>query len=105
MTEQRDRRTVQVVVVPTDIDYRQIGPQDRALQALQDHVDDVRAAVEQMTDLLLSTDAAQRPVTGWRVATLEATFGLTLTAEAGVIVSKASAEASLEVKITVERTP
>ena len=40
---------------------------------------------------------------GWHVSSIQATFGLTLTAEAGVIVSKASAEASFEVTITVER--
>ncbi|MDQ0946134.1 hypothetical protein QFZ24_000057 [Streptomyces phaeochromogenes] len=40
---------------------------------------------------------------GWRVASMDVTFGLTLAAEAGVILSKASAEASFEVTLTVER--
>jgi hypothetical protein len=35
---------------------------------------------------------------------MEVTFGITLAAEAGVILSKASAEASFEVTLTVERT-
>jgi hypothetical protein len=37
---------------------------------------------------------------GWRVSSLEAKFGLTLSAEAGVVVSRASAEASFEVTVT-----
>lgn len=41
---------------------------------------------------------------GWSVRSAEVTFGLTLAAEAGVILSKASAEASFEVTLTVERT-
>lgn len=36
---------------------------------------------------------------------MEVTFGLTLAAEAGVILSKASAEASFEVTLSVERVP
>ncbi len=50
-----------------------------------------------------SSVAERRDESNWHVSQLEATFGLTLTTEAGVILGKAGAEASFEVTITVER--
>ncbi|MEV6297505.1 CU044_2847 family protein [Streptomyces sp. NPDC051896] len=41
---------------------------------------------------------------GWSVTGMDVTFGITPAGEAGVILSKASAEASFEVPLTVERT-
>lgn len=40
---------------------------------------------------------------GWRITTPQAKSGLTLTAEAEVVLSKASAEASFEVPIAIEQ--
>ena len=40
---------------------------------------------------------------GWRLGEVSASFGITLTAEAGVIVSKASAGATLQVSVTFTR--
>jgi hypothetical protein len=40
---------------------------------------------------------------GWRLGEVSASFGITLTAEAGVIVSKASAGATFEVSVTFTR--
>lgn len=40
---------------------------------------------------------------GWQVSGLEITFGVTLAVEAGVIISKASGEASFEVTMSIER--
>ncbi|MGW5466678.1 CU044_2847 family protein [Streptomyces chartreusis] len=40
---------------------------------------------------------------GRRVSTMDITFGLTLATEADVLLSKASAEASFEVTLTVDR--
>lgn len=104
MSHSGSEPSVQVVVVPAGGDRRQIGPQNRAVAALRDRADDIRAAVEEMADLLVTADAARRSESGeWQTTSLQATFGLTLTAEAGVLITKASAEASLEVTITVER--
>lgn len=83
---------------------RQIGPRKRATELLRDRSTDIEEAVREASAI------AQRCVAqagenkgGWTITTLQATFGLTLTAEAGVILSKASAEASFEVSLTVER--
>ncbi|MFD3839808.1 CU044_2847 family protein [Streptomyces sp. NPDC058642] len=64
----------------------------------------MREAIQQAT-VLAQDSLAQVPERhGWAVSSVQVTFGLTLAAEAGVILSKASAEASLEVTLTVERT-
>ena len=42
---------------------------------------------------------------GWRLGEVSASFGITLTAEAGVIVSKASAAATFEVSVKFTRGP
>ncbi len=38
---------------------------------------------------------------GWRVEEVSGSFGLSLAAEAGVVLTKASAETTFEVKVTV----
>ena len=82
---------------------RQIGSRHRTTALLQDRRDDIEAAVreacEVVQDSVTKVDARQV----WRVSSVEAKFGLILAAEAGVIVSRASAEASFEVKVTIER--
>ncbi|WP_158851330.1 CU044_2847 family protein [Saccharothrix deserti] len=61
----------------------------------------IRAAVEVVRSSLSASDGEDSK--GWRVSSVEATFGITLAAEAGVVLSKASAEATFEVTLTVER--
>ena len=82
---------------------RQIGPKSRTTALLKDRHDDIEAAVAEASMVLQSSVAKLNDTEDWRISTVEAKFGLTLTAEAGVILSKVSAEASFEVTITVER--
>ncbi len=82
---------------------RQIGPRTRATALLRDRRDDIEAAVGEASTIVQESVSKVEDKGGWRVKSLEAKFGLTLTAEAGVIVSRASAEASFEVTITIER--
>ncbi|WP_127451385.1 CU044_2847 family protein [Streptomyces sp. B29(2018)] len=84
---------------------RQIASRTRATTALGDRSAELEAAIVQASSIAQQslTQVPQRD--GWRVAGMEVTFGLTLAAEAGVILSKASAEASFEVTLTVERDP
>jgi len=82
---------------------RQIGPKSRSTTPLSERREDIQAAIQEASSLVQQAAAKAEETAGWRITTLEATFGLTLTAEAGIIVSKASAEASFEVKITVKR--
>lgn len=64
---------------------------------------DLVEAVAEACSIMQSSVAERRDESNWHVSQLEATFGLTLTTEAGVILGKAGAEASFEVTITVER--
>lgn len=82
---------------------RQIGARHRSTALLKDRRADIEAAVREAAVILteLATKAEEAP--GWRVGSLEAKFGITLTAEAGVVVSRASAEASFEITISIER--
>ena len=81
---------------------RQISSRHRTTAALQERRD-IEAAVSEACQIVQESVARVDAQHGWRVSTLEARFGLTLAAEAGVIVSRASAEASFEVTVTIER--
>ena len=75
-----------------------------AVERLADRVDDVRDAIASafatvsagLTDLEAPSD--------WEIGTISATFGVTLSAETGVIVSKASLGATLDVTITFRKS-
>jgi hypothetical protein len=82
---------------------RQISGKSRTTALLHDRRDDVEAAVRETSVILQDSVAKIADSDGWKIKTLEAKFGLTLTAEAGVVLSRASAEASFEVTITIER--
>lgn len=95
-----------VKVETVDLDRsgsRQIGIKSRSTTPLSERTEEIEEAILQASSMIQTAAAKAVDSGDWRVTTLEAKFGLTLAAEAGVIVSKASAEASFEVKITVER--
>jgi hypothetical protein len=82
---------------------RQIGARHRATANLRDRRADIEAAVSEACEIVQDSVAKVDARHGWRVTTLEARFGLTMSAGAGVIVSQASAEACFEVTVTIER--
>ncbi|WP_254705650.1 CU044_2847 family protein [Streptomyces vilmorinianum] len=84
---------------------RQIARRSRTTSSLADRSDEISAAIVQASEIAQGSLAQVPEEGGWRVSSLEVTFGLTLAAEAGVILSKASAEASFEVTLTLERQP
>lgn len=83
---------------------RQIGPKTRGIASLQDRRQDIEAAVREASEILQDSVAKVEgeDKAGWRFKSLEVKFGLTLGIEAGVILSRASAEASFEITITIE---
>ncbi|URN07682.1 hypothetical protein LUW74_32880 [Actinomadura madurae] len=83
---------------------RQIRSKDRSTDSLAARREEIQTAIEEASSILQEAAAKSPDAAGWRVTTLEATFGLTVAAEAGIVVSKASAEASFEVTITIERS-
>lgn len=95
-----------VKVETVDLDHlgaRQIGTRSRSTASLNERSDEIEEAILQASSMIQKAAAKAADSGDWRVTTLEATFGLTLALEAGVVVSKASAEASFEVTVTVER--
>ncbi|MFJ9125845.1 CU044_2847 family protein [Streptomyces sp. NPDC102340] len=97
--------SVRIETVETDArGTRQISSRTRRSAPLADRTDEIQDAIRQAT-VLAQDSLAQVPERhGWAVSSVQVTFGLTLAAEAGVILSKASAEASLELTLTVDRT-
>ncbi|MGW0423251.1 CU044_2847 family protein [Streptomyces sp. NPDC003015] len=83
---------------------RQIGSRTRHSAPLAERSDELREAIVQASTIAQESLAQVPQRHGWSVTSVEVVFGLTLAAEAGVILSKASAEASFEVTLTVERT-
>lgn len=86
-----------------DSGTRQIRSRHRTTARLQERRDEIDAAVREACEIVQASAAKVDARQGWGVSTLEAKFGLVLAAEAGVILSRASAEASLEIKVTIER--
>jgi formylmethanofuran dehydrogenase subunit B len=82
---------------------RQIATKRRGTALLKDRRADIETAVQEAVAIMQESAAKNQDASGWRVKSLEAKFGITLTAEAGVVVSRASAEASFEITISVER--
>lgn len=83
---------------------RQIAAKRRATDLLEDRRDDLETALREACRVVQDSATQLAKRDGWHVKRLEAKFGLTLAAEAGVIVSRASAEACLEVTVTIERS-
>ncbi|MER6426106.1 CU044_2847 family protein [Streptomyces sp. NPDC001137] len=83
---------------------RQIRARNRGTASLEERSAELEEAIVSASGIAQRSLARLQERDGWRVSSLEVTFGVTLAAEAGVILSKASAEASFEVVVTVERT-
>jgi hypothetical protein len=100
-----DDPPVRIEVAGIDSLGRQIGVRDRVTELLADRAADIRAAVAQAADVVQASATALRGRDGWQVETVQAKFGIKLAAQAGVVLSNASTEASFEITITVGRRP
>jgi hypothetical protein len=82
---------------------REIGWSSNIAETLNKRHSEIQEAIATGTELVASSLSKLPSPDYWRVEEVEGTFGITLAAEAGVILSKASAEAALEVKVTFAR--
>jgi hypothetical protein len=82
---------------------RQISARGRTTQLLAERRAEIEAAIREAADLVGASLDDRPERSGWQVSSVEASFGITVAAETGVVLTKASAEASLTVKIVVER--
>jgi Trypsin-co-occurring domain 1 len=92
---------VQVVEVNSG---REIGWGSNLSEQLQGRRDDIRAAIVSGSDTVASSLVSLSSAGGWVLDEVSAGFGITLTAEAGVILSKASAAATFDVTVKFTRT-
>ncbi|MCF3119154.1 hypothetical protein IPZ68_05455 [Streptomyces arenae] len=98
---------VRVETVVWEAGSRQVSTRVRTSEALHERAAELAEAIAQASSIaresLARESLARVPRQGgWQVSAMEVTSGLTPTAEAGVILSKASAEASFGVTLTVE---
>ena len=98
-----ERVWVQVIDMDVAAD-REITFGRNLAEALSDRVDDVRDAIRAGSESVAQSLTSLASPEGWRLGEVSASFGITLTGEAGVIVSKASAGATFEVSVKFTRT-
>ena len=82
---------------------RQISSKYRTTALLGERKEEIQEGIRAATDVVRAALDSDDQKDGWQVSSVEATFGITLAAEAGVILTRASAEASFEVTLTIER--
>jgi hypothetical protein len=79
---------------------RQVGFGVGATEALGQRAKDLQRGIEAGVRVVRESLSGAVAVQGWHRREVAVTFGITLTAESGVVVARASAEASFEVKVT-----
>ncbi|MDX2527011.1 CU044_2847 family protein [Streptomyces europaeiscabiei] len=83
---------------------REISWGSNVAETLRNRLNDIREAIRAGADSVSSSLGDLPRQNGWEVGEVSASFGITLTAEAGVILSKASTEATFEVTVTFRRS-
>lgn len=94
---------VQVIDVDVAAD-REITFGKSLAEGLGGRQDDIQSAIDTGSQVVAKSLKSLVSPEGWQLNEVSATFGITLTAEAGVIVSKASAGATFEVSVKFTRT-
>jgi hypothetical protein len=98
-----DTRSELVLVQVVEVEGgREISWGANLAEQLEQRLEDIHTAIaagaKAVADSLVGLPAAH----GWRLGEVSASFGVTLTAEAGVILSKASAGTTFEVTVTYQ---
>ena len=83
---------------------REIAWGGSATEKLQNRIADVRRAVAEGVEAVSSSLHSLVTVEGWQIDEVEASFGLSLVAETGVVLTKVSGEATFEVNVVFRRT-
>jgi hypothetical protein len=101
MTEASPGRVL-VQVVPVE-NGREISWGSNKVQSLEQRLADIKAAIASGAAAVADSLGTLPRPEGWQVSEVSGSFGLSLAAEAGVILTKASAETTFEVTVTFER--
>jgi hypothetical protein len=92
-------QTPDVLVQVVQVDGREIGWGSTLAEQLDDRVADVRRAVVVGARTIADSLQGLPTTEGWLLGDVTAKFGVTLSAQAGVILSTASAGATFEVTV------
>jgi Trypsin-co-occurring domain 1 len=103
MNDTNSEDKVLVQVVPLDEDRQQIGWGESTAELLQSRLDDIRSAISEGAKAVADSLEGLPGAKGWQLGEVSAKFGVTLTAEAGVLLSRASAGATFEVTVLFKR--
>jgi len=95
-------KKVLVQVVPVD-EGREIGWGESTAEQLRNRLEDIRLAVKEGAKAVADSLEGLPGAKGWRLGEVSAKFGVTLTAQAGVILSSTSAGATFEVTVLFKR--
>lgn len=98
MNSAHSEKMVFVQVVPVD-EGREIGWGANVAERLQNRLEDIRLAIADGTKAVADSLDGLPGAKGWQLGEVSAKFGVTLTAQAGVILSNASAGATFEVTV------
>ncbi len=102
MNNANSEKMVLVQVVPVD-EGREIGWGESTTEQLRNRLEDIRLAVKEGAKAVADSLEGLPGAKGWRLGEVSAKFGVTLTAQAGVILSSASAGATFEVTVLFKR--
>ena len=103
MNDTNSEEKVLVQVVPLDEARQQISWGESTAERLHNRLEDIRSAIAEGAKAVADSLEGLPGAKGWRLEEVSASFGVTLTAEAGVILSKASAGATFEVTVLYRR--
>ena len=95
-------KKVLVQVVPVD-EGREIGWGESTAEQLRNRLEDVQLAIKEGAKAVAESLKGLPSAEGWQLGEVSAKFGVTLTAQAGVILSSASAGATFEVTVLFKR--
>ncbi len=98
MNNANSEKKVLVQVVPVD-EGREIGWGESTAEQLRNRLEDIRLAVKEGAKAVADSLEGLPGAKGWRLEEVSAKFGVTLTAQTGVILSSASAGATFEVTV------
>jgi hypothetical protein len=96
---------VLVQVVPGAEAGREIGFGANIAEQLEGRLDDIRRAIASGANAVANSLGSLPSARDWQLDSVSASFGITLTAEAGALLSKASAGATFDVTVTYGRVP
>jgi hypothetical protein len=96
---------VLVQVVPGAAAGREIGWGTNVAERLESRLDDIRRAIASGATAVAESLGSLPGASGWQLDNVSASFGVTLTAEAGALLSKASAGATFDVTVTYKHVP